>query len=85
MSFLFECFLTLWSQILPRGGCKTVGVNWDRRGHQHHSTLLLRSGKEPKGPFEELLLPPLLLALLLLQLSLLLILLQAASKEIIVT
>jgi hypothetical protein len=56
-----------------------VGVSWDQGGHQHHSTLLLWRGKEPKGPFEELLLSPLLLALLLLQLSLLLILLQGSK------
>jgi hypothetical protein len=42
----------------------TVGVNWDRRGHQHHSTLLLGMGKETKSPFGGLLLP-LLLPLLL--------------------
>jgi hypothetical protein len=45
-----------------------VGVNWDRRGHQHHSTLLLRMGKKPKSPFGGLHLLPLLLPLLLLQL-----------------
>jgi hypothetical protein len=37
-------------------------------GHLHHSTLLLRRGKEPKNPFAGLHLLPLLLALLLLQL-----------------
>jgi hypothetical protein len=57
-----------------------VGVNRDRMGRRHNSTLLLRRGKEPKGPFGGLhLLLPLLLALLLLQLSLLLILLQGSK------
>jgi hypothetical protein len=69
----------MWCRILPRGGRQTVGVSWDQGGHQHHSTLLLRRGKELKAPFEELLLPPLLLTLLLLQLSLLLILLQGSK------
>jgi hypothetical protein len=45
-----------------------VGVNRDRRGRRHNSTLLLRRGKEPNSPFGGLHLLPLLLTLLLLQL-----------------
>jgi hypothetical protein len=43
-------------------------VNWDRRGHQQHSTLLLRRGKKPKILFGGLHLLPLRLTLILLQL-----------------
>jgi hypothetical protein len=59
------CHVAIW--IRPRGGRQTVGVNRDRRGHRHNGTLLLRRGKEPKGPFSglHLLLPLLLLSLLL--------------------
>jgi hypothetical protein len=95
MSFLFGCFLTLWSQIfsrvltlwsqiLPQGGRQTVGVIRDRSVHRYNSTLLLRRGKEPKGPFEELL-PPHCLLYYYCNYLFYLFYYKAASKETTVT
>jgi hypothetical protein len=62
-SFFTIC-VSLSTRSAPNCWCKfgTEG------GHQHHSTLLLRRGKELKSPFGGLHLLQLLLTLLLLQL-----------------
>jgi hypothetical protein len=62
-----------------------VGVIRDRRVHRYNSTLLLRMGKEPKGPFEELLLPPHCLFYYYCNYLFYLFYYKAASKETTVT
>jgi hypothetical protein len=42
-------FLNMVTSLSTRG-CQTFGVNWYRRGHQHHSILLLQRAKNQRVP-----------------------------------